>query len=206
VSGDAGQTLPIGERPPLAVLALLAAGQGTRYEADHHKLDATLPDGRTVLDHAVESIRIAAATLGAPAYVVTGAATFHLPTDVTALANPDWHNCQASSLGVAIEAARHAEAAQLIVGLGDQPFITPETWITVATAPTTRPIVVATYGGRRGNPVRLSAQVWSLLPTDGDEGARALMRLRPELVGEVPCSGSPADIDTVEDLQRWQSN
>ena len=89
------------------------------------------------------------------------------------------------------------------MGLGDQPFVGPEAWAAVATATGPEPIVVATYEGRRGNPVRLDREIWDELPTSGDEGARRLMTRRPELVGEVACPGNAADIDTQEELDRW---
>ncbi len=178
------------------VAVLLAAGGGTRFTGPTHKLLAPFR-GRRVVDwaheHAVES--------GLRVIVVTGAVPdLGLPHQVH---NPAWADGIATSLQVAVAQARDLAHDAVVVGLGDQPGLGPDAWRGVAAAPDESPIAVATYAGRRGNPVRLGAAVWDLLPPVGDEGARALMRGRPDLVREVPCSGEPDDVDTVEDLERW---
>jgi molybdenum cofactor cytidylyltransferase len=138
--------------------------------------------------------------------VVAGAVdlTAAIPAGVTVVTNRRWAEGQATSLAVAIEHAYAAGHDAIVVGLGDQPLVPPDAWAAVGRAPQLRiGIVVATYEGRRRNPVRLPRSVWPLLPTTGDEGARVLMRERPELVREVACAGVPADVDTVEDLETW---
>lgn len=192
------------------VAVLLAAGAGTRFRGDGHKLaaifsDDTDPRPRSVIERALTSVL--AADIG-PVVVVTGAQPDVVPDEFAHLVvvehNDRWDAGQMTSVRLGVEAARRLGARRVVIGLGDQPFVEPDAWRTVADAD--GPIAVATYGGRRGNPVALDATVWELLPETGDEGARALMRVRPDLVREVACTGSPADIDTTEDLRRWQSN
>lgn len=179
---------------------VLAAGAGTRFEAEGHKLLAGF-GGSTVVGAAVGA---ALASGLDETIVVVGAELIEaeLPPGCTIAANALWEDGIATSLRVALDIAdRHGHAA-IVVGLGDQPMIGPDPWRAVAEE-SEAPIAVATYDGRRRNPVRLDQSVWHLLAVTGDEGARRLMRLRPELVREVPCVGEPADIDTVEDLAGW---
>jgi len=107
----------------------------------------------------------------------------------------------ATSLGAAVAWAMDGGFEALIVGLGDQPGVLSSAWRLLARS--SSPIAVASYDGRPGNPVRLEKSVWPFLPSSGDEGARVLLRTRPELVEQVACEGSPNDIDTVEDLGQW---
>ncbi|MGA7759087.1 MAG: NTP transferase domain-containing protein [Ilumatobacteraceae bacterium] len=196
--------------PRTCAAILLAAGAGTRYAGPEHKLSARLP--RNAAEPALSVIEAAlASVLGAaigPVIVVTGAAPDVVPAHfvdrVTIQHNQHWDEGQITSVRSGLDAATWLGCTTAVIGLADQPFVTASAWRRIAAAD--GPIAVATYDGRRGNPVKLDADVWSLLPTTGDEGARALMRVRPDLVREVPCTGSPADIDTEEDLRRWQNN
>jgi molybdenum cofactor cytidylyltransferase len=183
------------------VAVVLAAGAGTRFRGGGHKLDALIDD-RSLLGRAIDAA--VAAEVGSVVVVPGAPAAPALPPTVVHVVNDQWAEGQMTSLRAGIAAARQLGASAVVVGLGDQPFVTPEAWRAVAAVDA--PIAVATYDGRRGHPVRLSESTWDLLPDGGDEGARTLMRLRPDLVTEVPCEGSPIDIDTVEDLRRWQSS
>jgi CTP:molybdopterin cytidylyltransferase MocA len=178
---------------------VLAAGGGSRWTGEGHKLLARWR-GRPVIEWALE----AAASAGLDdLLVVTGAVVVPLPPGAVEVGNDHWAEGQATSLQAGVRAAAERGHDAVVVGLGDQPGVTAEAWRRVAAAPLVPPIAVATYGGRRGNPVRLAAEVWAFLPTSGDLGARIVMQTQPELVSEVACPGDPFDVDTVEDLTAW---
>jgi CTP:molybdopterin cytidylyltransferase MocA len=180
---------------------ILAGGGSTRFGSDAKQLTPFrgVPMVRRAADAALEAgVFVAVA-------VVAGAVELEevLPVQVAVLHNPLWAQGQASSLQVALRWASSLGVDAIVVGLADQPMVVAEAWRLVAETPCDNPILVATYDGSRGNPVRLAAEVWDLLPTSGDEGARALVRKRPELAGEIPCPGTMVDIDTQEDFDRW---
>jgi CTP:molybdopterin cytidylyltransferase MocA len=178
---------------------VLAAGDGTRYLGDHPKLLAPFR-GAPLVTWAVQAAVDAELD---EVIIVAGAVDLSglsLPGRV--VSNDRWADGQATSLQLGIMTAERSGHDAVVVGLGDQPLVGGAAWRAVAASAAT-PIVVATFNGERRPPVRLSAAVWPLVPTSGDEGARALMRERPDLVSEIPCSGEPVDIDTLEDLARW---
>jgi CTP:molybdopterin cytidylyltransferase MocA len=180
---------------------VLAAGGGSRFHGTTHKL-LSLLRGKPVAAWAIEAARDAALD---ETVVVLGSVDVAQAVNldgVTTLRNKRWSDGIATSLALAIDHAVERGHDAIVVGLGDQPFVTAAAWRAVAAA-SSSPIAVATYDGARRNPVRLAREVWPLLDRDGDDGARALMRRRPDLVGEVACRGIPADVDTLEDLTQW---
>ncbi len=187
--------------PGTVAAVVLAAGGGTRWDGDGHKLLAPL-DGRPLAALSLEAAAEAGldelvVVLGAVDLVAAGA----VPDGATVLTNDRWVDGQAGSLRLAVHHARSAGHAAVVVGLADSPGVPLEAWRAVAAAPS--PLAVATFDGRRRPPTRIGRELWDDLPTEGDEGARGLLSRRPDLVLEVPCPGDPADVDVLEDLRRW---
>lgn len=187
----------------LAGAYVLAAGSGSRFTGATHKLLAPLA-GSTVVGLA--AARAAQAELPGGVTVVVGATdlTIELPAGARVVVNERWAEGIAASLATAVADAEARGLDVIAVSLGDQPAVDAAAFGCVIDECSEQiPAVFATYDGRRGHPVALHRSVWSLLPRRGEEGARALARSRPDLVREVPCMGSPDDVDTLEDLERW---
>ena len=170
----------------MTVAILLAAGAGSRFTGGGHKLDATIR-GRSVAERAI------AAALDSgigPVLVVTGSHPISLPPEVTEVANPDWADGQITSRAARTRgrararrdggrgrarrpAVRHRRRVARGRGVDRRRSRSPRTTVGAATR------------------CASSESVWPLLPETGDEGARALIRFRPDLVEQVPCAGRP---------------
>ena len=176
---------------------VLAAGGGTRFRGTTHKLLADLR-GRPVVTHVLDAVTAAGFD---GIYVVVGPVEVPVPAGCIVVANRRWAEGMATSLAAGVAAAAADGHDAVVVGLGDQPDVPAEAWRLVAAAPS--PAAVAVYEGHRGHPVRLASTLWDRLPDAGDAGARALLAALGDAVTEVPCPGSAADVDTVEDLLTW---
>jgi len=172
---------------------LLAAGEGSRLGRPKALLEYR---GELLVERGVRLLREGGCD---PVIVVQGAAPVHVP-GVVVVDNPQWRTGMGSSLRAGL-AALPAEAAAVVVALVDQPFV--QAGAVRALIDSGAAVAVATYGGRRRNPVLVArehvAEVAAL--AEGDVGARPFLRAHPELVTEVECPGDPRDIDTPEDLR-----
>jgi len=178
---------------------LLAAGGGTRLGTPKALLEF---GGERLADRGVRLLRDGGCR---PVVVVLGAAEVAVPGAV-AVRNPDWATGMGSSLRAGL-AALPPSAEAVVIALVDQPLIGAEAVRRLVAAHRAgASVAVATYGGRRRNPVLIArphfAEVAELAV--GDVGARPFLRRHAGLVAEVPCDdvGDPADIDTADDLAR----
>jgi molybdenum cofactor cytidylyltransferase len=132
-----------------------------------------------------------------------GAVARVAPEGVVVVRSRRWRRGIARSLRAALEALEPwAQVGAVAVGLADQPLVGADAYRRLAGAyHAGASLAVATYHGRRRNPVLLARTMWAQArELDGDEGARVLM---DDEAVEVDCTdtGSAADVDTLDDLR-----
>jgi nicotine blue oxidoreductase len=185
---------------------LLAAGEGTRFGRPKALVEL---DGRTLAERGVTMLRAGGAD---PVLLVTGAAQVELGPEhrVRIVCNGEWRTGMGSSLRAALRALTEAEAGPeagaAVVALADQPLVGAEAvGRLIAAYRAGAGVAVAGYDGKPRNPVLLAREHWPevIATATGDQGARAFLRARPELVTLVECgdTGRPDDIDTPSDLE-----
>jgi nicotine blue oxidoreductase len=159
--------------------------------------------GETLAERGVELLRAGGAD---PVVIVTGAVPVTIP-EALAVHNPDWSTGMGSSLATGLRALAATNAGAVVVALADQPLVGAEAVRRLITAYARgASVAVAAYDGTPRNPVLIAREHWPAVIelATGDTGARAFLRARPGLVTAVECgdTGSPADVDTAEDLAR----
>jgi molybdenum cofactor cytidylyltransferase len=189
---------------PDVAIAILAAGRGSRLGGDVPKPLVELR-GRPLVSWALgaataSDLRPVVLVVGHRGDAVTRAAT----EGVVVVRSRRWRRGISRSLRAALEALEPwAQVGAVAVGLADQPLVGTDAYRRLAGAYRDGArLAVATYHGRRRNPVLLGRTMWPRARRlAGDEGARALMG--DEDVVEVDCTdtGSAADVDTLDDLR-----
>ncbi|HWM99843.1 MAG TPA: nucleotidyltransferase family protein [Streptosporangiaceae bacterium] len=185
---------------------LLAAGQGSRFGRPKALVEL---DGQTLAERGVSMLRAGGAN---PVLIVTGAAQVDLSPENQAriVYNREWRTGMGSSLRAALRALTELEVGPdvgaAVVALADQPLVGAEAvGRLIAAYQAGAAVAVAAYGGKPRNPVLLAREHWPevIAMATGDQGARAFLRARPELVTPVECgdTGCPDDIDTPADLE-----
>lgn len=187
-------------------IAVLAAGRGSRLGGDASK-PLLEWRGRPLVAWAVDAaldsgLRPVLVVVGYRGDEVRAALT---DRDVQVIDNPSWDEGIASSLRAALTALTPEEDVSAVcVGLADQPLVDPETYRVLAAMGGSE-ITVPHYDGEPGNPVKLARSLWpEAMELRGDAGARVLMRDRVVNWFDCTGSGSAADVDTLEDLERLQ--
>ena len=177
--------------------AVLAAGSGSRMGSPKAELRVA---GRRLVDRAV-----AALTDGGCDEVVAVVRAGVAVPGARVVVNTDPERGMRSSLALAVDALGEGNSDALAVLLVDMPGVGAAAVRSVVAGWSPGRIAVASYSGRRGHPTVMSPELWrvALDLAEGDEGARALLASRPELLDEIPVDGDPADLDTQADLADW---
>lgn len=185
---------------------VLAAGRGSRLESLDPK--PLLPlGGQPLLERSLQAY-LQAEGLDS-IFVVLGyrgdsvrAQLAHLDKRIHWLQHEDWEAGLGTSLARGV-AALPEQCQQVLVGLGDMPWISSQVVEQLLQADASEPIVAPTYLGQRGHPVLFRRSLFGqLCRLQGDRGAASLLRLHPTHLVEVEEPGILRDVDRPQDVPR----
>lgn len=188
---------------------VLAAGRGTRFSGGTKMLAEF--GGRPLVRRVAEAARAGGLS---PVLVVTGHEAEGVAgalggLDAVLVHNPLYADGMSTSLKAGF-AALPPEAEGAVILLGDMPAVGPDLVRRLALAwrqAGCPPALVPTFGGRRGNPVVLSAALAAeVARLAGDAGAGPLLRAREGVVAyPVDDEAVTLDADTPDALRALQA-
>ena len=163
------------------------------------------PDGGTLLEHSVSSLRGAGCS---PVVVVVGAeadraSTFAGAADLVVVA-ADWAQGQSASLRTGLEALQGTPAASVAVLLVDLPDVGADIVrrVVLAAGAPRASLARAAYGGTPGHPVVIGRDHWARVTAvaQGDQGARDYLASHVHALVECGDLATGRDVDTPADL------
>jgi molybdenum cofactor cytidylyltransferase len=189
----------------MRTVIVLAAGSGSRFTADSHKLAARFGEHSvlaTTLRQAIAShLHVVVVTTEPFADLARSSIAAR---DVILLPEVGSDGKAGLGMGHSISAGVSArpQAAGWLILPGDMPLVQPSTLQAVARQLDHHPVAYAQHRGKRGHPVGFAAELYSeLVELSGDEGARRLVARYPAFGIELDDPGILVDIDTASDLE-----
>jgi molybdenum cofactor cytidylyltransferase len=193
--------MPSPQTEPFITAIVLGAGGSTRLGRPKQ----LLPYGEgTLLDHTVNTAR----ACGFDQIVVPiGGASEEVRERVDlsgadVVVNYAFGEGCSSSIAAALDTVDD-RCEVLVLLLGDQPGVTPQTVEALLAQRASAPLAVCRYEDGRGHPFAFDRSVFGdLANLHGDKGVWRLLDQRADDVAEVPIAGKvPLDVDTPEDYE-----
>jgi molybdenum cofactor cytidylyltransferase len=192
------------DRINMPAVIVLAAGKGSRFLGQDHKLSQRLGNATvlgTSLSQAVASqLPVVVVTTEALAESARRSVAARDVVVLPEVGSAGMPLGMGHSIAAGVAACPEAEGWLILPG--DMPMVQASSLQAVARKLDDYPVVFAQHKGRRGHPVGFSSELYSeLVALTGDEGARRLIARYPAFGLELDDPGVLIDVDTEADLE-----
>lgn len=189
-------------KPDHTAAILLAAGAASRFGGD--KLSAPLR-GASVIDHAAAALAAAQCTW--LAVITSPGAKMAAPAGFEHVINPNAKDGLSTSVRIGVRWAEARGATAVLIALADMPFIESSHYPRLFEAASKNRNQCSYTLSRDGrSPPALFGARWfsQLRDLSGDRGANKLLKAQPKNAGVAAPEETLADIDTRDDLNRFE--